>query len=65
MYRYFRDVKDMAENITYSDGTIETIYMGTCSNDSERIRITGKTHNGNHFELTLEIAKQEVVKDGT
>jgi hypothetical protein len=65
MYKYFKDVRDMAETVSYSDGTIETIDMGPWGKDSERICITGKTHNGNHFELTLEITKQEVVQDGT
>lgn len=65
MYKYFRDVKDMAENVAYSDGTIETIDMGPWGNDSKRICITGKTHYGDCFELTFEITRQEETQDGT
>lgn len=65
MYKYFRDVRYLAEAVVNSKGTIETIDMGPWGKDSERISITGKTNTGNHFEVTLEIKKQEVVQDGT
>ena len=65
MYKYLRDVKDLAETVTNYKNTIETINMGPHGENSEQISITGKTERGEHFELSLKIEKQEVVKDVT
>lgn len=61
MYKYFRDVKNLAETVTNYKSTIETIDMGPWGKNSERICITGKTERGEHFELSLEVENQEVV----
>lgn len=59
IYRYFRNVLNVAENI----GEIDEIHQGDWLNKADRIDISGKTQDGREFTLTLEIEK-EAKQDG-
>lgn len=54
IYRYFRNVLNVAENV----GDISEIHQGDWLGKSERIDINGKTQDGREFTLTLEIEKE-------
>ena len=54
IYRYFRNVLNVAENI----GEIDEISQGDWLSKSERIDINGKTQDGREFTLMLEIEKE-------
>lgn len=64
MYRFFRNVRDLAEDIRDRNGSIDTIDMGPWGERTNRINFTGKTDNGDLFELTLEITRQEEAQSG-
>ena len=54
IYRYFRNVLNVAENI----GEIDEISQGDWLSRAERIDINGKTQDGREFTLMLEIEKE-------
>lgn len=54
IYRYFRNVLNVAENI----GEIDEISQGDWLGKAERIDINGKTQDGREFTLMLEIEKE-------
>ena len=54
IYRYFRNVLNVAENI----GEIDEISQGDWLSKAERIDINGKTQDGREFTLMLEIEKE-------
>jgi hypothetical protein len=51
---YLRNVLDVAEHV----GRVEEVHMGDWLQDSKRIDISGKTHDGEEFTLCLEIHKE-------
>lgn len=57
--KHFRQVLGTAENV----GSIEEISQGDWIGKFERIYITGKTHDGRDFTLSLEIENEDQ-KDG-
>ena len=54
IYRYFRNVLNVAEGV----GDIAEIHQGDWLGKAERIDINGKTQDGRDFTLTLEIEKE-------
>lgn len=55
IYRYFRHMLNVAENI----GDINEIHQGDWLGKAERIDINGITQDGREFTMTLEIEKEE------
>ena len=54
IYRYFRNVLNVAENI----GEIDEISQGDWLSSAERIDINGITQDGREFTLMLKIEKE-------
>ena len=54
IYRYFRNVLNVAENI----GDVNEISQGDWLGKAERIDINGVTQDGREFTLMLEIEKE-------